>query len=86
MNKFVFENELCKFYENDMTKYLNEYCVRKTVNDTDPLEDCCVFLAEHKSNGAKTYVLYHNETPMYACTQLEARATHIDILRCKNTK
>jgi hypothetical protein len=81
--KLVFENELCKFYENDVTKSLNEYCVKELTTNLPPLEGFDVLLAEHKSNSAKTYVLYHGNTPVYPAPQPEAIVAHIDMLRLK---
>ena len=81
--KQVFENELCKFYENDITKILSEYCVKELTTNLPAMEGFDVLLAEHKSDGTKTYVLYHENTPVYQATQPEAIAAHIDMLRLK---
>ena len=79
--KLVFENELYKFYENEVTKLINEYCVRGTVYNTPPLEDCMAFIAERKADGYRTFILYQGDTPIYANQQLEAMGAHIDMFR-----
>lgn len=82
-DKLVFENDLCKFYENDVTKSINAYCVHETANNTPPLEHSQVFIAEQKSNGNKVYVLYYDKEPIYSCQKIEAMGSYIDMLRLK---
>lgn len=79
----VFENEFCKFYENEVTKSIDEYLIKKTINDVPPLENCCVLLAEQKSTGMVSFVLFQDGLPIYQHTQLEAIGSHIDMLRLK---
>lgn len=81
--KLVFENELYKFYENEVTKLLNDYCVHKTAYHKPPLENYHALLAELKDGGGQTYVLYCEDIPVYDNPRLEAMGAHIDMLRLR---
>lgn len=81
--KLVFENELCKFYVDNVTHSIEHHCVADYGNGNPPLEDCSAFRAERKSDGYRTFILYQGNAPIYANPQLEAMGAHIDMLRMK---
>ena len=81
--KLVFENEICKFYVDNVTQSIEKHCVADYGNGNPPLEDCMAFRAERKADGYRTFILYQGDTPIYANPQLEAMGAHIDMLRFK---
>ena len=81
--KLVFENELCKFYVDNVTQSIEHHCVADYGNGDPPLEDWSAFRAERKVDGYRTFILYQGDTPIYANPQLEAMGAHIDMLRLK---
>lgn len=81
--KLIFENEMAKFYVDNVTQSIEHHCVADYGNDNPPLEDCSAFRAERKVDGYRTFILYQGDTPIYANPQLEAMGAHIDMLRMK---
>ena len=82
-DKLVFENELYEFYENEITRSINDYCVAPTTHNNPPLNNCCALLATHKEFNDKVYVLFQDRLPIYEHTKFEAIGAHIDMLRLK---
>ena len=81
--RLVFENELYKFYDNEITRSINDYCIAPTAHNNPPLNNCRAFLAAHKEFDDKVYVLFQDKFPIYEHTKLEAIGAHIDMLRLK---
>ena len=85
MEKLVVENATFKFYINDMTKSLDEYCTNERVNNLLPLKNHKVFLAENKKNGLKCFLLCDNDTPIKSGYTIDEIASYINVLRFRKT-
>lgn len=80
-NKFIGENEHCKFYYNSMCESLENHCVC-WFNDLPPLENYKVFITEDKNEGTKHYVLFNESgEPIKERTGIDSMAIDIEMLR-----
>ena len=80
-NKFIGENEHCKFYYNCMCESLEKECTG-WLNDLPPLENHRVFIAEDKDCGTKNYVLFNEKgEPIKSNYAVDSLAIDIELLR-----
>jgi len=79
--KFVAENEVCRFFTNNFTRSASDYAVNRW-----KLESCYVLLAEQKTNKEKSYLLIDDTTKeiLYATENYEALVYHIDMVGLAN--
>lgn len=77
----VSENDLCRFYTNDMIEICTKYARDKDVNDIS-LDGWYVLLVEEKINNKRTFILINNLGNIsYENTSAEAIGAKIDILK-----
>lgn len=78
--KLIFENNLCKFYINDMCESLTNYC-ETYLNNFPPLKNYKVYICEAK-DGEISYVLFNEKGEPIAQNNLtDGMAIEIEKLR-----
>lgn len=78
--KLIFENNLCKFYTNDMCESLTNDC-ETYLNDLPPLKNHKVYICEAK-DGKISYVLFNEKgEPITENNLFEGLAIEIEKLR-----
>lgn len=83
--RLVYENDEFYFYTNYMTENIEIWFSTQIANSAPPLENYRVLIAEHKSTGFMSYVLFDDKgTPIYENTVAEQVCSRICILRVKN--
>jgi hypothetical protein len=71
----VFENDVCIFYQNEMTKIADVW-----IRDWGMKSVRCFLVVQKKDSSDKEYVLVDGNEIVYANTQYEAVGARIDIM------